>query len=182
MTFPVKPALAIATFLGIVAAFPRVSHDLRNLDRDTVQSVLDFPPERLAAGEIQEASAPNVAEARLVDPSNALAGFYDSLERTEHRDPGAITRIVPYGGSPTTAESRAARFAHFRLPATGANAIEIRAAGGGPVRLFGIVLEKPGPGISYDSLGMNGAHVALLAHNFNEPHWAEQLQHRHPDL
>ena len=29
---------------------------------------------------------------------------------------------------------------------------------------------------------MNGAHVALLAHVFNERHWAEQLQHRQPDL
>ena len=37
---------------------------------------------------------------------------------------------------------------------------------------------SPVPESSYDSLGMNGAHVALLAHVFNERHWAEQLQHR----
>src|SRR5207253_7525725 len=47
---------------------------------------------------------PHVADARLADPVNALAGFYDSLERTEHHDPGAITRIVHYGDSPTTAD------------------------------------------------------------------------------
>jgi lysophospholipase L1-like esterase len=89
---------------------------------------------------------------------------------------------VELGSVPTDAPSRAAGFAHFRLPATGARTIDILVSGAGPVRLFGIILEKPGPGISYDSLGMNGAHVALLAHNFNEPHWAEQLQHRRPHL
>jgi lysophospholipase L1-like esterase len=292
--FPFKPMLAIVTLIGMVAAFPRVSHDLRTIDRATVQAVFDFPPEPLAPGEIQDNSAPAVAEARLVDPSGDLSRFYSALDRTERHEPNAITRIVHYGDSPTTADlitgdirlllqrrfgdaghgfslvakpwawyehrdvglrgrgwsimaasmpgkndglfglggvsfqssagssrlalrdpghtgaevsylqqpgggsfsvsadgvelgsvptesaERTAGFAHFRLPAAGARTIEIQAHGA--VRLFGIVLEKPGPGITYDSLGMNGAHVALLAHNFNEAHWAAQLQHRRPDL
>jgi lysophospholipase L1-like esterase len=293
-SFPWKPMLAILTLIGLVTAFPRVSPELRSVDRATVQAVFDFPPEPLTKGEIQESSAPAVAEARLVDPSGDLNHFYASLERTERREPNAITRIVHYGDSPTTAdlitgdirlmlqrrfgdaghgfslvakpwawyehrdiglrgsgwsimaasmpgkndglfglggvsfqssagtsrialrdpshtgaevsflkqpgggsfslsadgvelgnvptdgEERAPGFARFKLPATGARTIEIQAHGA--VRLFGIVLEKAGPGITYDSLGMNGAHVALLAHNFNEAHWAAQLQHRQPDL
>jgi lysophospholipase L1-like esterase len=292
--FPVKPVLTILTLLGIVTAFPRVSRDLRTLDHATVQAVFDFPREPLAADGIQENSTAAEAEARLVDPAGNLGSFYTALERTERREPDAITRIVHYGDSPTTAdmitgdvrlllqrrfgdaghgfsliakpwawyehrdvgvrgsgwsitaasmpgkndglfglggvtfeassassrlalrdpghtsaevsylrqpgggtfslsvdgnvlgsvstdaEERSAGFVHFRLPPAGARTIEIQASG--PVRLFGIVLEKPGPGITYDSLGMNGAHVALLAHNFNEAHWAEQLQHRRPDL
>jgi lysophospholipase L1-like esterase len=293
-SFPFKPMLAIVTLFLLVSAFPRVSRDLRSVDRATVEAVFEFPPEALAAGEIQESTSPTVAEARIIDPAGDLARFYAALERTERHEPGAITRIVHYGDSPTTADmitgdvrlllqrrygdaghgfslvakpwawyehrdvgvrghgwnivaasmpgkndglfglggvsfqssagssrialrdpthtgaevdylkqpgggsfsvsadgvdlgsvstdgdARTAGFAHFNLPATGARTIDIQAHGA--VRLFGIVLEKPGPGISYDSLGMNGAHVALLAHNFNEAHWAGQLQHRRPDL
>jgi lysophospholipase L1-like esterase len=80
----------------------------------------------------------------------------------------------------TDSGARAAGFARFHFPAAGAHAVEIRAAGA--VRIFGIIFDKPGPGVSYDSLGMNGAHVAVLGHVFNEKHWAEQLQHRRPDL
>jgi len=50
------------------------------------------------------------------------------------------------------------------------------------VRLFGAVLENDGPGVVYDSLGVNGAYAGLLKTVMNEQHWAEQLQHRKPDL
>jgi lysophospholipase L1-like esterase len=36
--------------------------------------------------------------------------------------------------------------------------------------------------VVYDSLGLNGAFTTILAHTFDERHWAEQLQHRRPDL
>ena len=294
--FPFKAILTIVTFAGIVlTAFPAISRDLHRVDMGTLLAVFDFPPERLADGEIQDALAPAVADARLIDPAGDLAHFYDALERTERRSPGAVTRILHYGDSPTTADmitgdvrqmlqrrfgdaghgfllaakpwawyehrdvglrgagwtitaasqagkndglfglggvsfestgaagtrlalrdpahtaaevaflkqpgggsftieadgvalgsvntaaaERTAAFARLSLPAAGARTLEIHASG--LVRLFGITLEKPGPGVSYDSLGMNGAHVALLAHSFNERHWAEQLRHRAPDL
>ena len=293
--FPFKAILAIVTFTGIVVTgFPAISRDLHRVDRNTLLAVFDFPAEKSATGEMADALAPAVASARLIDPAGDLAHFYNALERTERGTAGAVTRIVHYGDSPTTADmitgdvrqmlqqrfgdaghgfslvtkpwawyehrdvglrgtgwtitpasqagkndglfglggvsfqssgeasarlalrdtghtsaevwflkepgggsftlladgspvgtantggERAAGFARFSLPAAGARTLEIHTAG--PVRLFGITLEKPGPGISYDSLGMNGAHVALLAHIFNERHWAEQLQHRQPDL
>jgi lysophospholipase L1-like esterase len=52
----------------------------------------------------------------------------------------------------------------------------------GSVRLFGITAENPGPGVVYDSLGLNGASIVVLARAFNEAHWTEQLRHRSPDL
>src|SRR5207253_1844488 len=67
--FPFKPTLAILTFLGMLAAFPRVSRDLRSVDRSTVEAIFDFPPEPVGAGEIEDVSMPHVADARLVDPS-----------------------------------------------------------------------------------------------------------------
>ncbi len=52
----------------------------------------------------------------------------------------------------------------------------------GPVRLFGITAEKAGPGVVYDSLGLNGASITVLTRMFNQDHWAEELRHRNPDL
>jgi lysophospholipase L1-like esterase len=293
--FPWKAALAIVTLVGMVAAFPKISPDLRSVDRATLLAVLEFPPEPLPGAEAGDAIEPAVADARLVDPSGALGYFYAALERTERREPDAITRIEHYGDSPTTADlitgdvrqllqkrfgdaghgfslvakpwdwyehrgvglrgsgwdisaasqpgshdglfglggvsfqapgessshlalrdpghtavevsylkqaaggsftvsangadlgsvptaapARAAGYARFQLPAGGARTVDIRTDGA--VRLFGIVFEKPGPGVSYDSLGLNGASIEVLSHIFNEKHWAEQLQHRRPDL
>jgi lysophospholipase L1-like esterase len=52
----------------------------------------------------------------------------------------------------------------------------------GPVRLFGITAESTGPGIVYDSLGLNGASITVLSRMFNQNHWTAELQHRHPAL
>ncbi len=72
-------------------------------------------------------------------------------------------------------------FREIKAARPGANTFEIKTISGG-VRMFGAVLENDGPGVVYDSLGVNGAYAGLLARVMNEPHWAEQLQHRQPDL
>ena len=41
---------------------------------------------------------------------------------------------------------------------------------GGPVRLFGITAEKTGPGVVYDTLGLNGASISVLSRMFNAAH------------
>ena len=48
--------------------------------------------------------------------------------------------------------------------------------------MFGAVIENDGPGVVYDSLGVNGAFAGLLATVMNETHWAVELQHRNPNL
>ena len=46
----------------------------------------------------------------------------------------------------------------------GPHSFRVESLGGGPVRLFGTVLEREGPGVVVDSMGINGARVtALLA-------------------
>ena len=79
----------------------------------------------------------------------------------------------------TTAGDPGPGFASFDVPG-GAKTIELRA--NGPVRLFGITAEKVGPGVVYDSLGLNGASITVLSRMFNAAHWAAELQHRNPDL
>ena len=52
----------------------------------------------------------------------------------------------------------------------------------GTVRLFGYSFQKPGPGLVYNSLGVNGAYVAMPARMFREQHWADALRHNQPSL
>lgn len=71
----------------------------------------------------------------------------------------------------------------YELPAaTGqSNSFEVRTLSA-RVRMFGVVLENDGPGVVYDSLGMNGGHAGLLVRVMNQQHWTEQLQHRRSNL
>jgi len=85
----------------------------------------------------------------------------------------------PVGSIDTSAPSRAAGFARFELK-PGTVTLEFNTQG--PVRMFGITLEKPQTGVVYDTIGLNGASISVLALIFNESHWAEELRHRNPDL
>lgn len=235
----------------------------------------------------------------VLDPSGQMRFFYESLARTESRQPGAITRILHYGDSPVTADSitadarailqaqygdaghgfilidkpwawymhrgvdlaatgwsidaasqnpRARDGFHglggvsFRggpgattriiLPDSKHNRLDLlflrQPRGGelkvetlanppvrlaavstdgpevtsgfesiplpeetsrlrltvtrGTVRMFGVVLEKNGPGVEYSSLGLNGASVQHLHRYFDLTHWTQQLAHQNPDL
>jgi lysophospholipase L1-like esterase len=79
----------------------------------------------------------------------------------------------------TAADAKSARFLAFAVP-DGVSDLELRSEGN--VRLFGITAAKPGPGVVYDSLGLNGASITVLSRMFNEAHWAGQLRHRDPHL
>jgi lysophospholipase L1-like esterase len=72
-------------------------------------------------------------------------------------------------------------FFQIKAPQNGSNTFEVKTTAGS-VRVFGAVIENDGPGVVYDSLGVNGAYAGLLANVMNEQHWAAQLKHRNPDL
>jgi lysophospholipase L1-like esterase len=80
----------------------------------------------------------------------------------------------------TSGESKIADFAAFTTSGA-ADEVELRVASG-HVRIFGITAENAGPGVVYDSLGLNGASITVLSRMFNQGHWTAELQHRHPDL
>lgn len=72
-------------------------------------------------------------------------------------------------------------FRAFDVSEASAHQLEVRAAGDGDVRVFGVSLERARRGVVVDALGINGARVATCL-SWNEQHWAEQLRHRAPSL
>lgn len=52
----------------------------------------------------------------------------------------------------------------------------------GNVRLYGVEFLRPTAGVVYDSLGLNGAYISVLAKFFKEDAWTAQLQHYGPDV
>jgi len=303
--FPVHTALSIFTLAVLLAVLRLVAPAVKGPDASQVAAIVDFAPERTPLVPLTRRSEPapptvprmkvEIAAPLLDDSAHALDHFYEALWRTEKREAGAVTHIVHYGDSPTTAdlitgdlrsllqqrfgdaghgfilvakpwawyghkdvqlagsgwqmapashfeardglfglggvsftggmnahsrilfedaghsqfevwflrqpeggvftlsadgqvlgrvdtsgEAKSPGFAAFQVEA-GAAELEIRVERGS-VRLFGVTAEKPGPGVVYDSLGLNGASITVLSRMFNECHWAEELQHRNPDL
>lgn len=63
----------------------------------------------------------------------------------------------------------------------GSHELRVEVKGGGPVRLFGATVQNDGPGIVYDSLGVNGGFFYTPL-RWDEETLAEQVERRDPDL
>ncbi|MCG8557371.1 MAG: GDSL-type esterase/lipase family protein [Proteobacteria bacterium] len=63
----------------------------------------------------------------------------------------------------------------------GPHLLRLQVAGRGHTRLYGVVLERDGPGVVYDSLGLVGARARRLL-NFEPEHIRRQIGWRNPDL
>jgi lysophospholipase L1-like esterase len=59
--------------------------------------------------------------------------------------------------------------------------LTVRSTGGGPVRLFGVALERDRPGVVCDALGAHAA-MAVYWKRQNRDHWREQMALRDPAL
>ena len=118
--FPIHTALSIVTLGALIAVIhPPNAAQLRGLLEFTpeftplspiarhVDTVLAPAPYRAPAG-LPHGKLPTsgaVPTGPLLDDSaGVLDAFYGALRRTGNREPGAVTRIVHYGDSPTTAD------------------------------------------------------------------------------
>lgn len=63
----------------------------------------------------------------------------------------------------------------------GPHDIRLRAAGGGQVRLYGVVLERDVPGVVWDGMEQLGAFASRMLY-FDEEHLRAQVEHRDPAL
>lgn len=62
------------------------------------------------------------------------------------------------------------------------NSWEVVVPEGSPARVFGVTFQTGKPGIQYDSLGLNGAYISVLARMFNEKAWGDELRQAKPNL
>ena len=296
---PKKASLTIVTFGALMALL-----NFTNISRSFAPgAALDFRPRQTtqmteAAPRLRPAAKARAktppAGPNLIDRRDSLKHFYQALWRSEARQPGAVTRVLHYGDSPTTADSitadvRSLLQQHFgdaghgfvliakpwawyghrgvevhgkgwRIEAasqnrakdgfhglggvsfeggTGAEShialredharaeihyllqpgggiLRVEASGtllgkintdgefkqpafemfqlpegvreldltveSGPVRMFGVIFERNGPGVIYNSLGLNGGQVQMVLRCFERSQWAAELQHEDPDL
>jgi len=113
------------------------------------------------------------------------AGAYTNFEFWFERQPGGGTVAltaddVPIGTVDTAGETAGPGFAAFEAIAP-ASKLELRVTSG-TVRAFGISATRPGAGIVYDTLGLNGASIGVMTRMFNLQHWTAELRHRNPAL
>ncbi len=85
-----------------------------------------------------------------------------------------------WGEVSTASAEVGAAHAEFVIQAP-ARSVRIRVLSG-QVRVFGVEFTKPGPGVLYDSLGLNGGYISVLARLFNPIHWQQELRHADPAL
>jgi lysophospholipase L1-like esterase len=97
---------------------------------------------------------------------------------------GGLLRITAggqrVGELDTSGPDKTPGFQAFALPA-GGRSIDLTVERG-PVRLFGVSFERDGPGVIYNSLGLNGGQVQVVVRYFDRSQWALELQHERPDL
>lgn len=63
----------------------------------------------------------------------------------------------------------------------GPHKLTVRAAGGGRARLYGVTLEREGPGVVWDGMALVGAFTRRMM-EFDPEHLRAQLEHRRPEL
>jgi lysophospholipase L1-like esterase len=101
------------------------------------------------------------------------------------RQPDGGLLVVQAGGSrigtlETEGTQKQPAYQMFPLP-DGARDIDLIVERGS-VRLFGVSFEREGPGVIYNSLGLNGGQVQAVVRYFDKAQWAAELQHEQPDL
>lgn len=114
-----------------------------------------------------------------------LSASADRLEIAYLAQPGGGSFDVYVDGRnrgrvATEQSARAAAFREFPV-SRGPHSLEARAVGDGAVRIFGVRLDDQAIGVTWDSLGINGAKATTLLDS-DESHFGEQLAHIAPAL
>jgi lysophospholipase L1-like esterase len=97
---------------------------------------------------------------------------------------GGDVELSVRGGAPVRFSTRGERkVSRIRsVPVDDGEAkLAVRAVGRGPVRLFGVALERDRPGVVYDALGSHAA-MAVYWQRQDRAHWRDQIALRDPSL
>ncbi|MDB4933126.1 MAG: putative periplasmic protein [Labilithrix sp.] len=142
-------------------------------------------PSPIADGLFGPSGVAMVSRAPGAFMSSELTAVADRFEIAYLAQPGGGSFDVSIDGQPrgrvTTGQAtRASAFRGFEITRA-AHTLEVKAVGDGAVRVFGVRLDDTAVGITFDSLGINGARAStpLAA---DEAHFAEQIVHAAPAL
>jgi len=119
------------------------------------------------------------------DDRGPVGGRVSRFEIFYRKHPtGGHVRLTLDHGDPrtldTSADEEGDGFHVIDVP-DGPHELELALWGHGMTRLFGVVMERDGPGVVYDSLGLVGARARRLL-NYDPEHIRSQMAHRDPDL
>jgi len=113
------------------------------------------------------------------------AGHSTSIELEYLQQPGAGSLEVEADGTPvgtvnTSGDAKKLAAATLALP-PGTKQVQLRVAGA-QVQIFGVAFGRGTGGLTYDSIGLNGASTTVMSRAFNPENFSAALQHRDPDL
>jgi lysophospholipase L1-like esterase len=117
-------------------------------------------------------------QAKDENPTSKFELFYLAHPRGGDLDveiPGVFSQRISTANPVATSQ-----FLRVNVP-EGKHRLTVTHVGGGETRVFGTALERQGPGVVYDSLGINGLR-AVHFERFDGPHLTEQIRHRSPAL
>jgi hypothetical protein len=100
------------------------------------------------------------------------------------RPGGGKLRLVVDGGEPEVLDTSAEEVVdkwHVKEVEDGPHELEIRASGGGKVKVYGVVMEREGPGVVWDEMSQIGAFTSRFLY-FDPTHIREQIEHRGTNL
>lgn len=112
-------------------------------------------------------------------------GRFSRIQVSYGKRPGGGRFVVTVDDGPahevaTAADARSSAVESIDVD-EGKHEVSIQTKGDGEVTLYGVVLERSGPGIVYDALGANGASVHFLS-LLDAGAWEEALAQRKSDL
>jgi lysophospholipase L1-like esterase len=113
------------------------------------------------------------------------AGHSTSIEVEYLQEPDAGSLEVTADGETvgivnTSGDTKKNAAAMFPLP-PGTKQVRLRVTEG-QVQVFGVAFGRGTGGLTYDSIGLNGASTTVMSRAFNPDNFSAALQHRDPDL
>jgi lysophospholipase L1-like esterase len=108
-----------------------------------------------------------------------------SLEVEYLEEPGGGNLDISADGAsvgtvPTAGNTKKDADTTISIPA-GTKQVQLSVSGS-PVQVFGVVFARDARGLTYDSIGLNGASTTVMSRAFNPQTFSAALEHRNPDL
>jgi len=113
-----------------------------------------------------------------------LSGFASRFELYYWKQPTGGRFKVSIDGKPrelsAAANSAGPAYEHWEVP-DGLHRVEVATRGDGPVRIFGMSMERDTPGVVVDAVGIPGSRAKTHL-SWDEALYREHMDKRHPDL